>query len=97
MLNNNNFTRINIYKRENLELIPNYNIKYTKTYKSIGLCNQLFSIVNAILYHKNTFLIIDSFYLGYDTKKCAPISKIIDLVSTSFKVSQILNKEVFVP
>jgi len=95
MLNNNNFITILTFNRENPELAPDFNKKYFKTYRSVGLCNQLFSIINPILNSNNNFFIIDSFYLGNSSRKCAPISKIIDLERTSYKMSIILNRPIY--
>lgn len=95
MLNNNNFITILTFNRENPELAPDFNKKYFKTYRSVGLCNQLFSIINPILNSNNNFFIIDSFFLGNSSRKCAPISKIIDLERTSYKMSIILNRPIY--
>ena len=48
MLNNKNFKTVIIYNREKINQLPNFNQKYLKTGKAVGLCNQLFSLINNI-------------------------------------------------
>jgi hypothetical protein len=95
MLNNDNFKNILTFNRETPNKLPDFNKKYFNTFKSVGLCNQLFSIINPILNTNKNFIIIDSFYLGHSTRKCCPITEIIDLEKTSCKMSTILNRRIY--
>lgn len=95
MLNNDNFKTLLTFNRENPNKYPDFNKKYYNTHKSVGLCNQLFSIINPILLSNKNFFVIDSFYLGHSTRKCCPITKIIDLEKTSYKMSTILNRPIY--
>ena len=95
MLNNKNFKTVIIYNRENIDQIPNFNQKYLKTGKAVGLCNQLFSLINNIIISAHNFIVIDSFYLGHNVKKCAPISEILNLELMSYKFSDILNRKIY--
>ena len=55
MLNNNNFKNILTFNRQYPNESPDFNKKYYNTYKSVGLCNQLFSIINPILNSNRNF------------------------------------------
>lgn len=95
MLNTNNFENVTIYKREYINELPNYDQKYFKTGKAVGLCNQIFSLINNIIKSNNNFIVIDSFYLGHNVKKCAPISDILNLELISYIYSDILNRKIY--
>lgn len=95
MLNSFNFEKLQLFKREVISDMPDFQKKYFKTHNSIGLCNQLFSLTNGILISNKNFFIIDSFYLGNDTNKIAPISKILDLKKTSLELTKILDRPIY--
>jgi hypothetical protein len=75
--------------RNEIEDLPDTNKRYNTT--GAGLCNQLFSLTNAIIKavdHGFEFLVIDCFFCSFNNGKIVPISRILDLKKTNEKLQQ---------